>query len=106
MKYAVVKTGGKQYKVSEGDIIEVEKLNVEPDKDYSFDKVLLYASDGDVKIGTPLVKNVKVAGEILDNIKGKKIRVAKYKSKVRYRKVYGHRQALTKIQIKSIEIAA
>lgn len=106
MKYAVFKTGGKQYKVSEGDIIEVEKLNTEPNKDYSFDKVFLYVSDDNIKIGTPFVKNAKVMVKILDNIKGGKIRVAKYKSKVRYRRVYGHRQALTKVQIKSIKIAA
>jgi large subunit ribosomal protein L21 len=101
MKYAVVKTGGKQYKVSEGDILEVEKLTSEV-KEISLDNVLLYTADGAVKVGTPLLSDVVVKATILGDMRGKKIRVAKYKAKVRYRRVTGHRQALTRIQIQSI----
>lgn len=102
MKYAVIKTGGKQYKVSEGDVIEVEKLDIAPEKDYSFENVLLYVSDGDSKIGMPMLEDVKVTGKVLGQIKGEKIRVSKYKAKVRYRKTIGHRQLLTKIKIEKI----
>lgn len=102
MKYAVVKTGGKQYRIAEGDVIEVEKLNSEKDKEVIFDQVLLYTSDGVVKIGAPMLDGVTVKGTIIDQIKGEKIRVSKYKAKVRYRRVTGHRQLLTKVKIDSI----
>jgi large subunit ribosomal protein L21 len=100
MKYAVVKTGGKQYKVSEGDVIEVERLNEE--KEVVFDQVLLYTADGVVKVGTPLVDGVTIKASVIDQVKGDKIRVSKYKAKVRYRRVTGHRQSLTKVKIDSI----
>lgn len=100
MKYAVVRTGGKQYRIAEGDIIEVEKINAE--KDFILDNVLLYTSDGVVKIGTPLVDGVTVKATVVAQIKGEKIRVSKYKAKVRYRRVTGHRQQLTQLKIESI----
>src|SRR6266581_7429457 len=104
MKYAVIKTGGKQYKVTEGAVVEVEKLTVEPNGTVSFDEVLLYVEDGEVKVGQPYVDGVTVKATVLDQIKGKKIRVAKFKAKARYRKVYGHRQELTKLQIESVAL--
>ena len=100
MRYAVVRTGGKQYKIAEGDVIEVEKLNAE--KDFIFDKVLLYIADGVVEIGTPLVEGITVKASVIAQIKGEKIRVSKYKAKVRYRRVTGHRQQLTQVKIESI----
>lgn len=102
MKYAVVKTGGKQYKISEGDIVEVERLALDGKKEVVFDDVLLYTADGVVKVGTPLLSNVEVKATVLGDVRGKKIRVAKYKAKVRYRRVTGHRQSLTRVQISSI----
>lgn len=102
MKYAVVKTGGKQYKISEGDIVEVERLSLDGKKEVVFDDVLLYTADGVVRVGTPFLSNVEVKATVLGDVRGKKIRVAKYKAKVRYRRVTGHRQALTRVQISSI----
>ena len=104
MEYVVIRTGGKQYRVKQGDIIEVDKLPVEKDKVVTFDDVLLWVSDGQVKIGTPLVGDVKVKAKVLDQIKGEKIRVAKFKAKARYRRVMGFRPLLTRIQIEKIEL--
>lgn len=104
MKYAVVQTGGKQYKVSVGDILEVEKLDAVKDADVKFENVLLYASDGAFTVGQPHVNGAIVAGTVLEQKKGDKIRVAKFKAKARYRKVTGHRQLLTKVQIEKIEL--
>ena len=102
MNYAVVQSGGKQYKVSEGSVIEVEKLPVEPGSDYNFDTVLFTAIDGAYTVGKPLVEGAVVTGKVLDQIKGIKIRVAKFKAKARYRNVRGHRQHLTTVQIVSL----
>lgn len=102
MKYAVVKIGGKQYKISEGSVLKVEKLASPDSKEITFDEVLLYTADGVVTIGTPFLSNVTVKASILGDGKGKKIRVSKYKSKVRYRRVTGHRQHFTEVKIDSI----
>lgn len=102
MKYAVIKTGGKQYKVAEGDIIEVERLQTAPSNTVTFSDVLLYIDDGNVIFGQPTVEGISVVGKVLDHIRGEKIRVATFKSKVRYRRVKGHRQELSKIKIESI----
>lgn len=104
MKYAVVETGGKQYKVSEGSVLEVEKLDAGVGNAFLFDKVLLLASDGSFKVGQPHVAGVTVSAKILEQKKGKKIRVAKFKAKARYRKVQGHRQELTKVVVEKIEL--
>lgn len=101
MKYAVIKTGGKQYKVSEGQTLLVEKLNVEAAKPVEFDKVLLLVEDEKVKIGQPFVET-KVKAKVLDQVRGKKIDVFKYKAKTGYHKKIGHRQNLTKVQIEKI----
>ena len=101
MKYAVIKTGGKQYKVSEGDTIEIDKLALEKDGKVVFDEVLLISEDEKVKIGKPFLSD-KVEGKILEHFKGDKLRVAKYKAKVRYRKVTGFRASLTKVKIEKI----
>ena len=102
MKYAVIKTGGKQYKVTEGDTLSIERLSAEPEKDYTFTDVLLYVSDGALQIGKPRIDDVTVKGKILAHIKGEKIRVSRFKAKARYRKVHGHRQFLTSVRIEQV----
>ena len=99
--YAVIATGGKQYKVSEGDIIRVEKLGVEPGETYTFDNVLLVSGD-EVKVGAPTVAGATVVADIVDNVKGKKIIVYKYKRKTGYHKKNGHRQQYTAVKITKI----
>jgi large subunit ribosomal protein L21 len=102
MKYAVVTSGGKQYKVTEGQVLELDKLEAEPGSNYALEKVLL-AVDGDtVNIGAPYLENVAVMAKVLEQVKGDKIRVAKFKAKARYRKVQGFRAQLTKIEITSL----
>lgn len=99
--YAVIATGGKQYKVSEGDIIRVEKLGAEADEKVTFDQVLL-VSDSDVKVGNPTVANASVEATVLGNGKAKKVIVYKYKRKTGYHKKNGHRQAYTEVKIDKI----
>ena len=99
--YAIIATGGKQYRVSEGDVIYIEKIDAQVDSTVSFD-VLLMGNDGDVKIGTPVVKGVKVEGKVVGQIRGEKIVVYKYKSKKNYRRKQGHRQPYTKVEITKI----
>jgi large subunit ribosomal protein L21 len=103
MEYAIVRFGGKQYKVSKGDILEVDRQNVELNGQVVLDDVLLFVSDGKIKIGKPKVANVKVKAKVLEHKKGEKIRVAKFKAKVRYRRVTGFRPSLTRLQIEDIE---
>ncbi len=100
--YAIIETGGKQYKVAEGDIITVEKLGVEAGQDFTFDKVIVLAKDGDVKVGAPYVEGAAVTASVLGDGKEKKVIVYKYKSKKGFHKKRGHRQPFTKLQIKSI----
>ncbi|WP_313529582.1 50S ribosomal protein L21 [Anaerotignum sp.] len=100
--YAIIETGGKQYKVAEGDIITVEKLGVEAGQDFTFDKVLVLAKDGDVKVGAPYVEGAAVTASVLGDGKAKKVIVYKYKPKKGFHKKRGHRQPFTKLQIKSI----
>lgn len=99
--YAIIATGGKQYRVSEGDVIYIEKIDAQVDSTVSFD-VLLMGNDGDVKIGTPVVEGVKVEGKVVGKIRGEKIVVYKYKSKKNYRRKQGHRQPYTKVEITKI----
>ena len=100
--YAVIETGGKQYKVSEGDVIYVEKLDVEAGADVAFDKVLLIGEGSDVKVGAPVVDGVSVSGKVIKNDKAKKVVVYKYKPKKGYHKKQGHRQPYTKVEITKI----
>ena len=101
--YAIIKTGGKQYRVSEGDVITIEKLGVAAEGTVSFDEVVTVVKDGDVKVGTPLVDGAKVTGTVLEHGKAKKILVFKYKAKSNYRRRQGHRQPFTKVRIEKIE---
>jgi len=99
MEYAVIKTGGKQYKVVKGSVIEVDKISSEIGKEIVFNDVFLLVSDGRVEIGRPTVKDAKVKAKVLSHIKGDKIRVAKFKAKSKYRRVMGFRQSLSRLQI-------
>ena len=101
--YAILKTGGKQYRVSEGDIITIEKLEATANDSVTFEDVLTIVNDGDVKVGAPLVDGAKVTGTVLEQGKAKKILVFKYKAKSNYRLRQGHRQPFTKVRIESIQ---
>ncbi|NLU35507.1 MAG: 50S ribosomal protein L21 [Clostridiales bacterium] len=100
--YAVIRTGGKQYKVQEGDVIRVEKLDVEEGSTVQFDEVLAVRDDNGLKVGNPLVDGAVVEGDVLGHGKGKKIIVFKYKPKKNYRKKQGHRQPYTEVKITKI----
>lgn len=100
-KYAVIQTGGKQYLVSPGLSLSVEKIEAKKGAKIDFDQVLLVTGDK-LKLGNPLVKGAKVQAEVLEQFRDKKIRVATYKAKSRYRKVKGHRQSKTKVKILKI----
>ncbi|MCR3955440.1 MAG: 50S ribosomal protein L21 [Gudongella sp.] len=100
--YAIIETGGKQYKVQEGDVVFVEKLNAEEGDAVNFDKVLLMSTDSGVTPGKPFVEGAKVEGTVLAQGKAKKIVVFKYKPKKNIRKKQGHRQPFTKVQIDKI----
>lgn len=100
--YAIIKTGGKQYKVSEGDLVRVEKLNAEVGEIVSFEDVLLVKSDSDLKVGTPTVENAKVEATVKDQAKDKKIVVFKYRPKKASKTKKGHRQPYTLVEINNI----
>jgi large subunit ribosomal protein L21 len=100
--YAVVQTGGKQYRVTVGDTIQVERLDAEPGTEIALERVLMVANDGDVTIGTPVVEGAKVLASVDEHVKGEKIRIFKMRAKKRYRKAMGHRQRLTTLTIKDI----
>ena len=100
--YAVIKTGGKQYKVSAGDLLKVEKLAGAVGETIELDEVLMVGG-AEVKIGTPLLPNAKVTATIVEQGKDKKILVFKSKRRKNYRKKYGHRQPLTRLKITNIE---
>jgi len=100
--FAVIETGGKQYKVNEGDIIFVEKLGVEEGATVTFDKVIAVSGSEGLVIGTPYVTGAKVTANVVRNGKDKKIIIFKYKSKKNEKKKQGHRQPYTKVQITTI----
>ena len=102
--YAIIETGGKQYKVAEGDVIKVEKLAVEAGQEYAFDKVLVVAKDSDVTVGAPYVAGAKVSASVIGDGKEKKVVGYKYKPKKGFHKKKGHRQPFTKLQIQSISL--
>lgn len=100
--YAIIRTGGKQYKVAEGDVLYVEKLDCEVGAAVTFD-VLMLCDGEDVKVGTPVVDGAVVNAEVVEHGKGKKVIVFKYKPKKNYRKKQGHRQPYTKVKITSVK---
>jgi large subunit ribosomal protein L21 len=99
---AIIKTGGKQYKVSKGDKIKVEKLIGEEGSKIVFDEVLFAGDEKDMKIGTPLITGAKVEGKILKTSKTKKVSGIKFKAKKRYKVKFGHRQEMTEVEITKI----
>ncbi|MDP2646201.1 MAG: 50S ribosomal protein L21 [Desulfobacterales bacterium] len=101
--YAVLNTGGKQYKVQEGETLRIEKMYGEVGSPIIFDTVLMYADGEDVRIGKPVLENLRVKGHIVEQGKAKKIIVFKYKRRKRYRRKQGHRQPFTAVRIDQIE---
>ncbi len=99
--YAIIATGGKQYKVAEGDIIKVEKLGVEAGETVTFDQVLV-VNNGELVVGNPTVANASVSAKVVEEGKNKKVIVYRYKSKTGYHKKNGHRQPYTKVKIEKI----
>lgn len=100
--YAVIKTGGKQYRVSEGDFISIELLDTEAGATVTFNEVLMVFRDGEVRVGRPFLENAKVTGEVIDLGKGPKITVFKHKRRKGFRKKTGHRQPVVNLKIKEI----
>ena len=101
--YAIIKTGGKQYKVAEGNEIIIEKLDAEEGSSVTFEEVLAVGEGEKIKFGRPLVEGAKVTASVVKNGKGPKLRIFKYKHKTNYRRRQGHRQPFTKVKIEKIE---
>jgi large subunit ribosomal protein L21 len=102
--YAIVETGGKQFRVSEGDVIRTDLIETEVGSSVTFDRVVLAANGDDVSIGSPLVSGASVTGTVLRQAKDKKILVFRYKSKKRVRKLNGHRQRFAEVRIDKIAL--
>jgi large subunit ribosomal protein L21 len=100
--YAIIETGGKQYKVEAGDVLFIEKLDVEADSEVTFDKVIAVGADDGIKVGAPYVDGASVSAKAIKNGKGKKIVVMTYKPKKNAKRKMGHRQPYTKVEISSI----
>lgn len=101
--YAIIETGGKQYKVEEGQIVEIEKLNAEEDEAVEFETIKAVSSEDGLQVGQPNLEDAKVTGKVVEHGKGDKIIVFKYKPKNNYRKKMGHRQPYTKVMIEDIQ---
>jgi large subunit ribosomal protein L21 len=106
MAYAIIKTGGRQFRVAEGDTIDVDLLDVEPGKTATFGDVLLFADGEHVTHGTPLISGAKVTAEIVEQRKDKKVIAFKYERRKGYHRTVGHRRKLTRVKIKSISVGA
>ncbi len=104
--YAIIEACGRQYKVTEGDVVFVEKLDAEEGKKVTFDNVVLLADGDKIEVGSPFVKGAKVEGKVAEHGKGKKIVVFKYKAKKNYKRKQGHRQPYTKVEITAIKTPA
>ena len=103
MAYAIIKTGGKQYRVAEGDVIEVEKLDADPGAEATFSDVIFYANEGDIKTGGAL-ENASVVAEVVAQTKAPKVIAYKYRRRKGYHRTVGHRRKLTQLRIKSISV--
>ncbi|MCP4847454.1 MAG: 50S ribosomal protein L21 [Verrucomicrobiaceae bacterium] len=102
MSYAIFKTGGKQYKVAEGDRIDVEKLDLEVGASATFEDVLLYSGNDGVKVGDPVVSGASITAEVVDQVRAGKVTAFKFKRRKGHQKTKGHRQPLTRLAIKAI----
>ncbi len=101
-KYAIIETGGKQYKVTEGQTLDVELLHLPEGQSIELDRVLAVGDEGKLTVGNPYIEGSRVVADVQEEVKGKKLIVFKYKRKTRYQKKTGHRQHYTRIQVKSI----
>ena len=101
--YAVISSGGKQYRVEQGDVLRIEKINGEIGAPVSFDKILMFSDGENVRVGAPMLDDVSVQGRIIEQGRAKKIIVFKYKKRKRYRRKQGHRQSYTAIKIDALE---
>ena len=101
--YAVIKSGGKQHKVAEGEIITIEKIDAEEGSNVEFSEVLVVNKEGNLQVGRPLLEGAKVIGKVINHLKAPKITIIKMKRRKDWRKKQGHRQNLSKVEIKSIE---
>jgi len=101
--YAVIQSGGKQHRVTEGEVVRLEKLEQETGKTFQFDKILMVADGEDIKIGAPYVKGAKVSAEVVAHGRGKKVNIIKFKRRKHHMKRQGHRQWFTEVKIKSIK---
>src|SRR5256885_7081900 len=106
MTYAIIKTGGRQYRVAEGDTVDVDLLDVDAGKTATFGEVLMFADGEDVTHGSPLISGAKVTAEVVEQRKDKKVVAFKYKRRKGYHRTVGHRRKLTRVRIKSISVAA
>lgn len=106
MEYAVIRTNGKQYKVSEGDLLTLDRLDLKGKKTMTFDQILMIVNDADSSIGKPTIDGAKVEASFVEDKKGEKIRVSKFKAKSRYRKTIGFRPQQTVVRIDKISFGA
>ena len=106
MAYAIIRTGGRQFRVAEGEIVDVDLIDVEAGKTATFGDVLLFADGKDVTHGNPLIPGAKVTAEVLEQRKDKKVVAFKYKRRKGYHRTVGHRRKLTRVKIKSISVGA
>lgn len=106
MEYAVIKTGGKQYRVSPGDVLQVEKLEADAGSNVDFTEVLMTARDGATRVGTPVLAGARVTARVLKQGRAKKILIFKKKRRKNYRRRGGHRQYITTVQVTAIEAGA
>lgn len=103
MKYAIIANGGKQYKVTEGQVLELDRLAVEPGASLTLDQVLMTVDGEDVALGKPFVDGASVTAKVLEQTKGDKIRVSKFKAKAKYRRTMGFRASLTKVEVTGLK---
>jgi large subunit ribosomal protein L21 len=106
MAYAIIRTGGRQFRVAEGDTLDVDVLDVEPGKTTTFSDVLLFADGKDVSHGNPLVSEAKVTAEVVEQRKDKKVVAFKYRRRKGYHRTVGHRRKLTRVKIKTIDVGS
>ena len=106
MAYAIIRTGGRQFRVAEGDTVDLDLLDVEPGKTATFGDILLFADGKDVTHGNPLVSGAKVTAEVLEQRKDKKVFAFKYERRKGYHRTVGHRRKLTRVKIKTIDVGS
>lgn len=104
MKYAIIAEGGKQYRVMPGDILEIDRITTKPEDTYTFTDVLLYVDGANRLIGAPRLDQVTITAKVLEHKKLRKVRVAKFKAKARYRRVSGYRASVTRVQVGDISV--